>query len=692
MLESGLAFELLLKYIIIAVILLILSGIGNIVWAIYKRRKNKNSLKKEPEKVTSDVKPLSRRQKLLINLPKIIFIVIDVILGGFIGYAVYDCIGDPHVVVMTPVAGDVIAEITQPIYVIFNRPLDANKIKPYIHPEIEGKWELESLDPAFPSVKRKLSFYPATSLPIDQKVFIYYAGIANPFNNKEPWEFAVDTKTTDPVKSAVAEPASGTTDILTDNVVLKFKLDQPAGLFYKWEITIQPEVSHEIVKTSSEVTVKLTQKLAQSTKYTYTLKGTPAVFNLSDETKFELTGDAIDVCSGDFTTVREPLLSAVEPSGNSVHVDANVKIVFDQEMQNSDLTGKISFVPAVNGSANWLDGKTVSFTHDKFNKGTDYKIIVAPGLISKTGGVIEKELSASFTTIGLVKVLSSSPANGAGGVDNNANISFTFNQEVDHGSAQSKFSISPNVAGSFSWNGNTATYNPSSALAYNTKYSIKIASGVKSVHGIDSNQEFAFSFNIKEEYFKLNVPVYYQKLRFSCNLEATRMALAYRGVSKDVMSLYGQIAKDSTPYDAAANTFGDPYSGYTGDIYGVSKGYGVYWGPISNLISNYRSNSIKSGWNVNSLVAEVKAGNPVIIWAHNGYSYAGNVYYWNTPGGKSIRAVTGMHSYVVVGYKGSQDNPTHIILNDSNRGVWTVTTSYFNGLWGYFNNTGIVVY
>jgi uncharacterized protein YvpB len=92
------------------------------------------------------------------------------------------------------------------------------------------------------------------------------------------------------------------------------------------------------------------------------------------------------------------------------------------------------------------------------------------------------------------------------------------------------------------------------------------------------------------------------------------------------------------------------------------------------------------------MLREVRNGNPVVIWAINGYGYSGTEFYWKTPGGTTIRAVSGMHSYVVVGYKGSVDNPTSIILNDPNRGRWTISTAYFNSLWGYFNNTGIVVY
>ena len=51
-----------------------------------------------------------------------------------------------------------------------------------------------------------------------------------------------------------------------------------------------------------------------------------------------------------------------------------------------------------------------------------------------------------------------------------------------------------------------------------------------------------------------------------------------------------------------------------------------------------------------------------------------------------------MHSFVVAGWRGDMANPTHVILHDTNRGVWTVGTSQFDSLWSVFNNSGVVVY
>ncbi len=678
MIDRGLSYESAL----------VLGAVGLFVMLIFNIALILKNRQKGPVKTDS----LQGFKKFVYLFTRYSFVVVDFALIIFLLYLGYDLLGDPHIVEQNPKADQILTNNRENIFVVFNRPLDETTLKPQIYPEVAGKWEIEPVDKNFPFIKRKLVFYPKLTLPLNQKIFLYYAGIANIYADKEPWEFGIDAFTPSEITKAEVSPVSGTVDMLTDNVSLSFKMDVPAGLYYKWEFKIDPPAESQIAVSSEMVDVNITSRLSQSTKYTYSLVGSSARFDISTGEVAEVLGLPITLSEGTFETVREPLLSSVEPKGNSVIPNAPVSVVFDNEMVQDSLDNIIQLEPGVSGTPSWKDSKSFEFTHDPFSKETDYQLTIKSGLKSQVGGVIEKDFISKFTTIGKVKLVSTEPAGYASGVGIGANLNMHFDQEVDHASAESKFSINPKVDGSFSWNGNTLIFNPNSNLNYSTDYRITFASGVKSIYGIDSVQDFSFSFKTQDELFKLNVPVYYQKLRYSCNLEATRMALAYRGIYKDVLTLHSQIARDYTPYDEVNNTFGDPYTGYTGDIYGKTKGYGVYWGPISNLISKYRSNSIKTGWNLTGLLTEVRNGNPVVIWAHNGYSYAGNEYHWTTPGGKDIRAITGMHSYVVVGYRGSVDNPTHVILNDSNRGVWTKTKNEFLSLWGYFNNTGIVVY
>jgi serine protease AprX len=76
-------------------------------------------------------------------------------------------------------------------------------------------------------------------------------------------------------------------------------------------------------------------------------------------------------------------------------------------------------------------------------------------------------------------VTSVSPPDGASGVGPAANVSVTFSEPMNHAATQAAFSLdSTAVDGtSFSWNGNTMTYNPPADLAPNTAYTATIGTG-----------------------------------------------------------------------------------------------------------------------------------------------------------------------------------------------------------------------
>ena len=444
--------------------------------------------------------------------------------------------------------------------------------------------------------------------------------------------------------------------------------------------------------------------LAQSKEYNYKQYKTPVRYNINTGEIVE-RADRILLKEGKFTTIQEPLIKSVDPNGSEVKVDSQIKIVFDQPMVEELVRSHFSITPTIDGNLEKLDDYTFIYKTGNLNKETKYDIRLAAGIKSLKGGITEKDYTYSFITIGKVVVSGFNPGYNANNIGRGTNITTTFNQEVNHASAQSKFSVMPAVDGSFSWNGNSMIFNPSNDLSYQTTYTVTIASGVNTIYGLDSNQQYSTKFTTEVQYFTLNVPIYRQRWQYSCNFVATAMAVAYKtGGSIDPMTLYDQVAKDTTPMTCdpvtqSVVTWGNPYSGYVGNVYGGAppsgcnrSGYGVYWGPVSNVVSNYRSNTVKTGWGLSEILHEVANGNPVIIWAHNGYSYAGQIFYWTTPGGQSIRAVSGMHSYVVVGFIGSVDNPTNIILNDPNRGRWTISTDYFLSLWSYFNNAGIAVH
>ncbi|MBN1915774.1 Ig-like domain-containing protein [Candidatus Dojkabacteria bacterium] len=572
----------------------------------------------------------------------------------------------------------------------FDRVYDEEKIIPQIYPEIAGEWKHEHL--MFPFLKRKLAFYPEESILPGNNITIYIGEIKGLYQTDPTWDKVIDLKSPGIPEIVSTYPENEGCDFGV-NEKIEIKLSSQDGNFMDWDFDIEPAADFQVVRNNSDrVFIEFIKPLAQSTTYKLTTKKTPQSYSIEtgDVLIQEETMEEEDLS---FTTIKAPTISNIEPVGDGVLVDSAIKIKFDFDMVREDVESNISIEPSVEYTISWEDGATIILKPVlPLEKEKDYTVKLPSGLKNLKGGVSEIEVAHSFRTVGVVRVASTSPSANATGRDVNVNISITFNQQVDKASAQSKFSITPAVGGAFSWNGNTMVFNPTASLAYTTPYTVNIAKGVKTVHGIDSNSDYSFKFTTKSQIFELNTIIVTQPYRYSCNLTASRIALNYKGVNVSVDTLYSQIVKDTTPYDEATNTWGNPNSGYVGSITGNPKGYGVYWGPIRNLISSYRPAETHTGWNRTALLQEVQNNNPVIIWAHNAYAGSGADISWNLPGGGRVYAVKGMHSFVVRGYIGELENPTNIILVDpAGRGRWVISTSYFDSLWNVFGRAAVVV-
>ena len=234
-------------------------------------------------------------------------------------------------------------------------------------------------------------------------------------------------------------------------------------------------------------------------------------------------------------------------------------------------------------------------------------------------------------------------------------------------------------------------FTPTSPFPYSTTYNVTIKSVVKSLTALDSITEFKTTFTTASLYevVKLTVPIVKQKYSLSCEFANMKMALAYKGVNKSEDELIAETPFDNTPH--SGDIWGDPALGFVGNYNGTyfGDGYGAYYPVIVNEISKYRPAEAHVGWNVASLLAEVKAGNPVIIWS---CLVCHNPRYWNTPDSRQIYAYEYYHMMTVVGYTGTVDNPQSIVLNDSYSGRQiSYSKSQFSSRWSIMNNTAVVV-
>lgn len=670
--------------IVLLVVLIVVTLLVNFV--VFRKRK--------PKAKKFEVKPIDDNSptKLQIFFTKTFFPALgffargmlyfwNVLLLSSVGGAIYYMLFlPPWIVRTTPEVNNYWTSFRKPVTVEFSNPVDTSKLKMHMSPAIPGRWKREKVVDFLPFV-RKVTFIPDESLFSDQHVVIYFTGIKGLAQKGKGYETDYEFDVPELPEVDAIEPAMNVYKVQTDaNLVLK--LDKKGKENARWEVEIEPIIPYKVVKDDAQdLSIAFDQPLAQSTSYKVKVFMVPIRYEVGSAKVVE-EQERTQVAETAFTTVKTPGVSAYEPKGSGVFVeDQTIKVVFDQEMVREEVEEAFTITPEIKGAITWEDDKTFVFKPEgNLEKAKHYDVVFAKGVQSKFEGKTEADVKVGFDTIGAVAMSGNSPGSGYTAVSTGSNVSITFNQEVDHASAQSKFKISPSVTGTFSWSGNTMTFNPSGSFAYQTKYTATVSTSVKTVRGLDSDKAYSFSFTtVPEKYLISGIPWYKQQESFTCNIAATRMALAYRGVYRSESSI-----KSGVGIQPSKSSGGNPYSGWV-------NGYGVYWGPVSGYISNYRSNSIKSGWNLSGLAHEVQKGNPVIVWWWNQWS---DPYWmtWTTTDGSTVKGLNGMHSEVVYGFKGSPDNPTYIYTKDPWRGNRTYSASYFNSLWSYFGKTGVVVY
>ncbi len=576
----------------------------------------------------------------------------------------------PSVISSTPKAGDYMTTSNGQITLIFDLPVNKDWVGFNISPEIEGDWKFESVSKILPT-KRKVVFTPERSFYPDTEVVVYVVGIRSDLSEGKLHEQSIEMHSPKIPNIVSIKPANGEINVPIDQVI-EIEYDAPVGDFVRLDHIVEPTVPFTQFEIDEHtVGIRFTEELSQDETYMLGIMRTPRAYFIKSG-KDDLVGDTELISTTTFNTVTTPLVESYTPKGNSVSVDSEVIIVFDQAMNKQSVEEHFNITPEIAGEFVWEDDRTLHYLlSENLQKEKEYSITLAPGFISSESGSANNEIKLDFKTIGYVEVSSVAPKPGSYGLDpTRTNIELEFNQPVDKESAQSNFEIVPNVNGQFKWEGNKLIFETAGRLNYSTKYNVKVKPGVKTIAGLDSIQEFNYTFVTKDNIFTLNVPWYKQQEGFTCNIAATRMALAYRGIYVSEYDVKTGVGIGE-----------DPNQNWV-------PGYGVHWGPISNYISQYRNVAVKSGWNVAELAQEVEKGNPVIIWWYNRYSQPYGSY--TLPSG--VTAYMGMHSEVVRGFVGSSSDPTALLTNDPWRGNLTYPTSLFISTWSYLGYKAVVVY
>ena len=146
--------------------------------------------------------------------------------------------------------------------------------------------------------------------------------------------------------------------------------------------------------------------------------------------------------------------------------------------------------PPVKGEGEWLNTSTYVFKPGQdLEPSTRYTVSITPGLKDVMGGVLSSH-TWSFTSA-KPDIAATYPANNAQFVGVTLPITVTFNQTIDRGSAESRFSVRPALGtaarpplqGRFEWDGFVMKFIPAQPLAYDTAYVAEVKAGAKSANG-----------------------------------------------------------------------------------------------------------------------------------------------------------------------------------------------------------------
>jgi len=589
----------------------------------------------------------------------------------------------PSVIYTYPSQNTYWNDYENPIEIEFDRPIREDVLELHLNQDVDGQWEyVKSL--SFLPFSRIVQFYPKESLIPEELIRVY---IVN-FDQRDIGEYSLNFYSAQLPNISNLSPMDGAINIMP-NSDIEIYLDSPDGNFVTWDFRITPALQYDFIKKENDKFIlRPKEPLKQTTKYKIEIFRTAQTYDLASK---EITskGNKIKIHESTFTTIKAPLIESVRPEGTGILSNEKIIVVFDEPMKKEEVETAFSINPKIEGTIEWLDDRTFQFTPISLDKETKYTVSFAKGITSNSGGSTEDDVNFEFTTIGAVLITGFNPDSGNTNVDTNTNISITFDQEVDHASAQSKFSLSPTINGTFSWNGNTMIFNPYLSLNYSTKYTISIASGVKSIYGLDSKQTFTSQFITRSAIFLLNVPQFYQKHSFGCNSTAAAMAMTYKGVATTESQIYYEAGagpqdyrcgdSGQPPYVVGCSGGGDPHIGWV-------PNYGIYWEPIAQYANNHGLHAqVYQNWNLTAALKEVQNGNPVVIWWQNGVSYPTNISY-TASDGRYITAINGMHSVVIIGFSGTPEAPTLIYYNDPGFGPSkSMNPASFNARWTTWN-------
>lgn len=369
----------------------------------------------------------------------------------------------------------------------------------------------------------------------------------------------------------------------------------------------------------------------------------------------------------------EPVITSPTDRTRLVAGDT-VSLTFNEPMRPEG-SKNISF--SLPGDGVWKSPTEYVYTPKKLEPGQAYTYDVGAGLRTQKGGILTTKQSGRFSTLGAVMVTGTLPR-GSGLAQAAQTVTFTFDQPVNHASAEQRFSVSAGTVTGFSWSGNTLRASVIN-FGFQRNVTATIAAGVANAgFGLPSMQAFSVGFTTEIRSVKLAVPFYRQQHSGTCSAAALRMALSYRGIGSDEMGLVNAMGYAPRNEDMSTNppTWDDSSQMFVGSVDGsiaAGTGAGPDAPPVAKAAQAYGRNATAvTGISASWIAQQLYSGNPVLMFG--AFRANSGTTSWQTPAGKTIIMNLTGHVTTVIGVSGEPSNPLGFWVNDPLAGAtqyWT---------------------
>ncbi len=206
-------------------------------------------------------------------------------------------------------------------------------------------------------------------------------------------------------------------------------------------------------------------------------------------------------------TVPEGMVSPVVVQyspmpGEELSLNGTVELVFDRPMDKGSVERAFQVSPAVDGTFEWADARTVRFVPADLVRATSYHVYLGQDARDTEGAILAGAYRFRFQTVGYLEVSQVIPAPDSIDVESDGVVTVMFNRPVvplttleQQADLPDPVTFDPPIQGQGEWL-NTAVYifTPDRPLAGGTRYTARVEAGLRDTIGGILESEYVWSF------------------------------------------------------------------------------------------------------------------------------------------------------------------------------------------------------